>query len=181
MKGKWESCTLMLRDGDLIAEPGSRAKRNTIKTEDAAALKEAETYVEAKLGSEAKNAITAYVPNTPEEAAAKALEKKAALEKYGQNLRKLRTMPKFSGARIRAQKQAGKNLIATLMAIGMRKTAKVNAKVNANNNGGLNRLSKMKELQALHKPNSPEYKALKSEENALIQKYLGGKRKTRRN
>ncbi len=180
MKGKWESCTLMLRNGDLIAEPGSRAKRNTIKTADAAALKEAETYVEAKLRSEEKNATTAYVPNTPEEAAAKALEKKAVLEKYGQNLKKLHTMPEFSGARIRAQTQASKNVTSSLMAIGMRKTVKAVANKSGNNNGGLNRLAKMKELKALHKPNSPEYTALVAEEMALIQKHLGGKRKTRR-
>lgn len=57
-----------------------------------------------------------------------------------------------------------------------------NSTTNNNTAAGLNRLSQMTALKALHAPNSNAYKALAAEEHNLIMKHLGGKRnRTKRN
>lgn len=48
------------------------------------------------------------------------------------------------------------------------------------NNTGLNRLAQMKELKARHPPNSNAWAKLNAEERNLIQKHLGGSKKSRR-
>jgi hypothetical protein len=129
MSGKWESSTLMLRNGDLTADVASSKIRNTIQADDAAAREEAENYVEAKLRAEANEAAIVYLPNTPEEKAAKELEKNAALKKYGENLSKSHALPYHSAARRKAEMQAKKNVLEALKLISRRRTVKApNAK-----------------------------------------------------
>jgi len=181
MSGKWESCTLMLANGKLKASPGDKRKRNTIKNADTAALKEAETYVAAKVAASANNNTpnNAYVPNTPEEAAAKAADRKAAIEKYGANLRQLWGMPKLSATRRQAKIKARMNLNATYAAINKRRTLKAPS-AQANANAGLNRLAALPGLKAQHAPNSNMFKALNKEEKNLIMKHLGGRSRKNR-
>jgi hypothetical protein len=174
MSGEWESCTLMLRNGSILkAAPGDKRKRNTIKIADDAALKEAEEHVAAKVAASANNAPNnAYVPNTPEEAAAKAADRKAALAKYSENLGKAFALPKFNARRRQAVSKAKANLNATYAAISKRRTVK-----NANANARAKNAALMG-LVAEHLNGNNTNGVLATEINRL--KKNGGARKTRK-
>jgi len=139
MNGKWESCTLMLRNGVLRAIPGNKRKRNTIKNADAAALKEAEEHVAAKAAAPANNIPRRnWTPNTPEEKAAKEEEKRKISAKYRANLGAAHALPNFSPERRQAEKNAKKAFLAAYEAVDKRKTLKApNASKNANKNAAL--------------------------------------------
>jgi len=179
MNGKWESCTLMLRNGSILkAAPGDKRKRS--KAENDAALEAAEAHVATKVAASANNTPNnAYVPNTPEESATKAADRKAALAKYSENLGKAFALPKFDAHRRYAISKAKKNLNDTYAAISKRRTLKAsNAQANAN--AGLNRLAALPGLKAQHAPNSNTFKALDKEEKNLIMKHLGGRSRKNR-
>lgn len=133
MSGKWESCTLMLRNGNILkAAPGDKRKRS--KAENDAALKEAEAHVAAKVSAPANNAPALnWTPNTPEEKAAREAAKKAASEKFQAALTAARALPEYGRERRQAEKNAERNFRAAYEAANKRKTLKApNANKNAN-------------------------------------------------
>jgi len=132
MSGKWESCTLMLRNGKLKAAPGDKRKRS--KAENDAALEAAEAHVAAKASAPANNAPARnWTPNTPEEKAAKEAERAAVSAKFRAALGAVSALPKYSRERIQAETNAKRAFLAAYEAIGKRKTLKApNTNKNAN-------------------------------------------------